>query len=111
MSSKITQKDRIRDKVYEILEKNKNGIRHTDLVREIHKELPEIPIKTIYGSLWGFKQSIDKGEIEDVVRPDKGLYILRKYYESTSEDKPEDKPNEDNKRLVNSFVSHNKISC
>jgi len=98
MSSKTTQKDKIRDKVYEILEKNKNGIRYADLVREIHKELPEIPVNTIHGSIWDFKQSIDKGEIEDVVRPDKGLYILRKYYESASEDKPEDKPNENNKK-------------
>lgn len=42
--------------------------------------MPNIKINTIQGKIWrDFKQKIDNGEIEDAVRPEKGLFILRKY--------------------------------
>jgi hypothetical protein len=75
-----TQREKIIKKAYEILENNPNGIRYADLIREISKELPGVNVNAIHGTVWFFKQKIDKGEIDDVVRPEKGLYILKKYF-------------------------------
>jgi len=74
-----TQREKIIKKIYEILENRPSGIRYADLIREISEKLPEVKINTIHGTVWDFKQKIDKGQIKDVLRPEKGLYILRKY--------------------------------
>lgn len=74
-----TQREKIIKKAREILKNSPNGIRYADLIRSISGELPEVKINAIHGTIWYFKQRIDKGEIKDVVRPEKGLYILRKY--------------------------------
>jgi hypothetical protein len=75
-----TQREKIIKKLYEILENKPNGIRYADLIREISQELPDIKVNTIHGTVWEFKQKIDKGDIKDVLRPEKGLYILKKYF-------------------------------
>jgi hypothetical protein len=75
-----TQKEKIIKKVYEILDNKPNGIRYADLIREISNELPEVNVNAIHGTVWFFKQKIDKGEIDDVVRPEKGLYISKKHF-------------------------------
>jgi len=78
-----TQKEKIIKKAYEILENKPNGIRYADLIREISDELPEVKVNTIHGTVWDFKQKIDKGQVKDVLRPEKGLYILEKYFGKT----------------------------
>jgi len=78
-----TQKEKIIKKLYEILENNPNGIRYADLIRKISEELPEVKVNTIHGTVWDFKQKIDKGQVKDVLRPEKGLYILGKYFGKT----------------------------
>jgi len=78
-----TQREKIIKKVYEILDNKPKGIRYADLIREINNELPEVNVNAIHGTVWFFKQKIDKGEIDDVVRPEKGLYILKKYFGKT----------------------------
>lgn len=75
-----TQQETIIKKLYEILEERPNGIRYSELVNKINEELPEVKINTIHGNVWSFKQRIDKHEIENVIRPEKGLYILKKYF-------------------------------
>jgi hypothetical protein len=75
-----TQREKIIKKAYEILERKPDGIRYADLIREISKELPEIKENTIHGTIWDFKQKIDSGQIKDIIRPERGLYILRKYF-------------------------------
>ncbi len=75
-----TQREKIIKKAYEILENQPNGIRYAGLIRKISEELPEIKINAIRGTVWEFKQKIDKGQIKDVLRPEKGLYILKKYF-------------------------------
>ena len=74
-----TQREKIIKKILEILENKPNGIRYAELWREIHNILPEININAIHGTIWYFKQEIDKGKIDEVIRPEKGLYILKKY--------------------------------
>lgn len=75
-----TQREKIIKKAYEILENQPNGIRYADLIRKISEELPEIKINNIHGAVYAFKQKIDKRQIKDVLRPEKGLYILKKYF-------------------------------
>ena len=74
-----TQREKIIKQAREILENSPKGIRYADLIRSISESLPDVKINTIHGTIWEFKQKIDKGEIKDVVRPEKGLYILQKY--------------------------------
>jgi len=75
-----TQREKIIKKIYEILENQPDGVRYADLIRRISEELPEIKINAIHGTVWVFKQKIDKGQIKDALRPEKGLYILKKYF-------------------------------
>jgi len=75
-----TQREKIIKKVYEILEKQPNGIRYADLICRISEELPGVNINAIHGTVWFFKQKIDKQEVKDVLRPEKGLYVLRKFF-------------------------------
>jgi len=74
-----TQREKIIKTAREILENSPKGIRYADLIRSISETLPDAKINTIHGTVWEFKQKMDKGEIKDVVRPEKGLYILQKY--------------------------------
>lgn len=74
-----TQREKIIKTAREILENSPKGIRYADLIRSISQALPKAKINTIHGTIWEFKQKIDKGEIKDVIRPEKGLYILQKY--------------------------------
>lgn len=74
-----TQREKIIKQAREILENSPKGIRYADLIRNISKALPDANIKNIHGNIYYFKQKIDRGEIKDVVRPEKGLYILQKY--------------------------------
>lgn len=74
-----TQREKIINTVREILENSPNGIRYADLIRKISEVLPDAKVNTIHGTVWDFKQKIDKGEINEVARPEKGLYVLRKY--------------------------------
>jgi len=74
------QREKIIEQTREILENSPKGIRYTDLVRSINEALPDIKINTIHGTMWNLKQKIDKGEVKDIVAPERGLYILQKYY-------------------------------
>jgi len=79
------QREKIIKKIREILENNLNGVRYSELWRKIHNALPEIKINTVHGNLWYLKQKIDSGEIKDISRPERGLYILNKYIEGNQQ--------------------------
>ena len=76
-----TQREKILSKIREILNDEPNGIRYSELHSKVKNALPEINVNTIHGNLWYLKQKIDSGEIKDISRPEKGLYVLRKYIE------------------------------
>jgi len=78
-----TQREKIIKQVYKILENSPKGIRYADLIRSISEALPDTKVNTIHGTVWNFKQKIDKGGVKDVIRPEKGLYILKKYLKET----------------------------
>lgn len=76
-----TQRERILNKIREILKNKIDGIRYSELHREIKESLPEVNVNTIHGNLWYLKQKIDSGKIQDISRPEKGVYILSGYLE------------------------------
>ncbi len=47
-----TRRERIISVALNILQSNTNGVHYSDLVRRIHKQLPEIPVNTIHGTVW-----------------------------------------------------------
>lgn len=74
-----TQREKITNMAMEILENHPNGIRYADWVRKISEALPDVKLGTIQGTIYEIRHRIDKNKIKDVVRPEKGLYIFRKY--------------------------------
>jgi len=74
-----TQREKIINKIREILENKPNGVRYADLVRRISRELPGVNVHAIHGTIFFLKQRIDKGDVEDISRPEQGLYILTRY--------------------------------
>jgi len=65
-----SKRDIIRSKALELLEKNPNGIRYSNLVNMISKKFPTIPKNTIEGSVW----NIHKKFPEKVCKPERGLF-------------------------------------
>lgn len=76
-----TQREKIIKKVLEVLENKPNGVRYSELHRKIKNTLPKVNFSTIHGTLWYLKQKIDNGQIKNIIRPERGLYILKKYLE------------------------------
>jgi hypothetical protein len=85
----MTAKQRINLKLREILGKFPQGVRYAELIKKLHKVLPDIPVNTLHGTLWGVRQDIVKGKINDIALVEKGLYALTKY---TKGGKPQPKP-------------------
>jgi len=102
--TKLRQK--IIEKAMDILENSPNGIRYSDLIRSISKALPDVNENTIHGTIWNFKQKIDKGKIKDVVIPEKGLYILRKYFKENEIEEIDKKKQIKEEEFYKSFVEY-----
>jgi len=77
-----TQREKIVKKALEILENRPNGIRYSELIREIKNQLPEVPEKTIHGTIW----VLDK-KSHEVGKPERGIFILKKYLKEGIETK------------------------
>jgi len=82
-----TQKERIISKAVEILISVPNGVRYSELVREIHQEFPEIPVKSIPATIWNLEIRVP----DEVYKPARGLFRHIKFKEeeiSEEERKP-----------------------
>jgi len=66
----MTLRKQIILKAIEILKNNPEGVRYTELVRKIKTELPNISIKTIYGTIY----NLDDRMPEQVEKPVRGLF-------------------------------------
>lgn len=75
-----TQKEQIIEQAYQILENSSKGVRYADLIKKISEDLQGVKLSTIHGTICNLKQKIDAGNVEDVIRPERGLYILKKYF-------------------------------
>lgn len=70
-----TRHEKIRRKALEILENNPNGVRYSDLVRQINEAFSEIPINTVHGGIW----DLDKKFPDKVYKPARGIFRLIKH--------------------------------
>jgi len=77
-----TQREKIIKKALEILENRPNGIRYSELFREIKNQLVEIPENTIHGTIW----DLDK-KIREIGKPERGIFVLKKYLKEGIETK------------------------
>jgi len=66
----VTRKEQIISKVIEILKNNPNGVRYSQLIREVQTQLPDVPVNTIHGTVW----NIDVERPSDIYKPARGLY-------------------------------------
>jgi len=73
-----TQGDSIRNKAVELLKNNPNGLRYSELVRELHDIFPSVPLKSLPASIW----DLDIKRSRDIYKPSRGLF---KYRFSTEE--------------------------
>lgn len=69
-----TQREKITKKAFEVLENNPGGVRYSDLRRKLSEILPDVLSNTIHGTIW----DLDKKN-EQIVKPERGLFILKKY--------------------------------
>jgi len=76
-----TQREKIINIALEILENRPKGIRYSELVREIKSSLPEIPKNTIDGTIWNLNIRLP----DKVAKPERGLFILKKYLQGKVE--------------------------
>jgi len=72
-----TQRERIISKAIDILTSAPNGVRYSELVREIHQEFPEIPVKSIPATIW----NLEIRETGKVYKPARGLFRHIKFKE------------------------------
>lgn len=77
-STKVTE--RINAKAFELLEQNPEGIRYTDLLKQIQEFDTTLHPKTVNGCIWKLVEKFP----EDVYKPVKGLFRLLKYKELDS---------------------------
>lgn len=66
----MSRKDEIIPRSVEIIKSNPNGIRYSELVKQLHKELPHIPLNTIHGNIWDLAITVP----DKITKPARGLW-------------------------------------
>jgi hypothetical protein len=69
-----TKTGRIHIAIFELLEKNKDGIQWTELARQVQKQDPSLHPKTLNGCIWKLTQTFP----DEIEKPEKGLYRLKR---------------------------------
>jgi len=67
--------ERIIDKAFEVLEADPEGVRYSELVRQIAASDPSFKVNTIHGSVWNLHEQYP----DRVYKPSRGLFRLTKY--------------------------------
>ena len=70
-----TKTGRVYARVFEILEAQPDGVRWTDLNKEVEEAEPDLHPKTINGCVWKLVEKYPN----EVYKPDKGLFRLTKF--------------------------------
>ena len=65
----------IYDLIFEILESHPEGVRWTDLLKQIEKSNKGFHPKTVNGCVWKLVEKYP----DEVYKPEKGLFKLKKY--------------------------------
>lgn len=67
--------EQITNKIFELLEKNPEGLRNSELQRGIKAAFPDFHPKTINGIVWKLTEKYP----DQIYKPEKGLFRLLKY--------------------------------
>jgi len=81
-----TQRELITSKAIETLKSSPDGIRYSDLVRKLHSEFPDIPVKSIPATIW----NLETRAPNEVYKPARGIFRHTDFREvAVSEEKQE----------------------
>ncbi len=80
----VGKKDLIKNQALEIIKAHPEGIRYSELSRQIHEALPEMNVNTIAGSIWDLDMTfpVDDPGFDIRVRPLKhepDMFYVNKY--------------------------------
>jgi hypothetical protein len=78
-----TQREKIVNKTKEVLEQSQDGVKYFELVTKVKEKLPEIELDRVKWEVWWWLS-----RDESVARPERGLYILKKYLGERIDRKP-----------------------
>ncbi|MEM0144117.1 MAG: hypothetical protein QXL94_09315 [Candidatus Parvarchaeum sp.] len=79
-----TNKKKIIANAIKILKSNSNGVRYSELVRNISKELPDIPVNTIHGIIWNLET-----QVPYIYKPARGIFRHLKFRNEEIQDEEE----------------------
>lgn len=85
-SGKKTIGDQIRQTALQILKKEPDGVRYSELVRAVSAANPKWNVNTIHGSVW----DLDKQFPDTVRKPSRGLFRLTEFTEPESDELKEE---------------------
>lgn len=78
----------IRQRVFELIKEylrdKPEGAYYSDIIKFLKEKLPDVPINTLHGSVWDFRQKVIKGFEKEIVIPERGLYLFYIYQKSES---------------------------
>ena len=98
-----TQREKIIKKAMEILRDRPDGIRYSELFRELKHILIEVPENTIHGTIW----DLDK-KVAEIAKPERGIFILKKFIKEGLERKI--KEVEKPVRAINETIFYNSFA-
>lgn len=79
-----TSRGLIRSKALDLLRQAPHGIRYSDLMRQVQKALPQVPMNTITGNLW----NLEVVAPDEVYKPARGLFRHVKFRETALPGEP-----------------------
>ena len=88
-----TKREQIISKVIELLKQNPQGVRYSEIVRQVKELLPEIPVNTIRGIVW----DLDVQKSNEVYKAERGLF---RHVSFRGKDKIVKQPIQSEKRTV-----------
>lgn len=70
-----TRREKIVEKALEILDSHPDGLRYSELVKNISKTMPDVPVNTIHGTVW----DLDVQQSSKIYKPSRGLFRLTRF--------------------------------
>lgn len=86
MTKEVTTRQKVFSLVKDFLNGKTDGAYYSDIINYLKEKLPDVPVNTLHGSLWDFRQKIINDEKKEVIIPERGFYILSKYYQKETSD-------------------------
>ncbi|MCW1309972.1 MAG: hypothetical protein QXP04_04750, partial [Candidatus Nanoarchaeia archaeon] len=86
MTKEVSTRQKVFSLVKEFLNIKTDGAYYSDILKYLKEKLPNVSENTLHVSLWEFRQKIINDEKKEVIIPERGFYILSKYYQKETSD-------------------------